>query len=199
MNWIELLLLSMGFSWQMTKIFPLIILFLISVVLGYFLWKKTRTFKFKLVLLIIAGLIPCGVYFAFYPIYQSDIKNEYRVVRNENDSLKKINRFEIIALPNCPYCISSVEIINRFKKRNPNLSVEYKIVSVGSKEGKLEKELRRVGLKYSTLQSGKKMRHIVRGSYPTYVFYQKNKSDIQIWNNNSFGTKALDFIESQLN
>ena len=42
------------------------------------------------------------------------------------------------------------------------------------------------------------MRHIVRGSYPTYVFYQKDKSDIQIWNNNSFGTKALDFIESKL-
>ena len=198
MNWIELLLLSMGFSWQMTKILPLILLFLFSSAFCYLVWRKTRTFKFRWALLILLGLIPCSLYFAFYPIYQSDVKNEYRVIQIRADSLKKTNRFEIIALPNCPYCISSVDLINQFKKRNPNLSVEYKIVSVGSKEGKLEKELRRVGLKYSTLQSGEKMRHIVRGSYPTYVFYQKNKSDIQIWNNNSFGTKALDFIESKL-
>ena len=198
MNWIGLFLLSLGFSWQMTKILPLILLFLLSFAICYWFWKKVKTFKFKWVLFIIAGFIPCSLYFGFYPIYQSDVKNEYRVVQIGADSLKKINRFEIIALPNCPYCISSVDLINRFKKRNPNLSVEYKIVSVGSKEGKLEKELRKVGLKYSTLKSGKKMRHIVRGSYPTYVFYQKDKSDIQIWNNNSFGTKALDFIESKL-
>ena len=198
MNWIELFLLSLGFSWQMTKILPLILLFLLSYAICYWFWKKVKTFKFKWVLFIIAGFIPCSLYFGFYPIYQSDVKNEYRVVQIGADSLKKINRFEIIALPTCPYCISSVDLISRFKKRNPNLSVEYKIVSVGSKEGKLEKELRKVGLKYSTLKSGKKMRHIVRGSYPTYVFYQKDKSDIQIWNNNSFGTKALDFIESKL-
>ena len=198
MNWIELLLLSTGLSWQMTKILPLILLFLLSSAFCYWFWNKVKTFKFKWVLFIIMGLTPCSLYFAFYLIYQSDVKNEYRVIQIGADSLKKTNRFEIIALPNCPYCISSVDLINRFKKRNPNLSVEYKIVSVGSKEGKLEKELRKVGLKYSTLQSGKKMKHIVRGSYPTYVFYQKDKGDIQIWNNNSFGTKALDYIESQL-
>lgn len=198
MNWIELLLLSTGLSWQMAKIMPLILLLFLSASLCYLIWKKTRKFKFKLLIFILLGLAPCCLYFAFYPIYQSDVKNEYRVVRNGVDSLKNTNRFEIISLPNCPYCISSVDLINQFKKRNPNLSVEYKIVSLGAKEGKLEKELRKVGLKYSTLQSGKKMKHIVRGSYPTYVFYQKDKGDIQIWNNNSFGTKALDDIESQL-
>ncbi|MDO7610407.1 MAG: hypothetical protein MUQ68_06070, partial [Crocinitomicaceae bacterium] len=194
MNWIELLLLSTGLSWQMTKIMPLILLLFLSASLCYLIWKKTRKFKFKLVLFILLGLAPCSLYFAFYPIYHSDIKNEYRVVQNEVDSLKTKNRFEIVSLPNCPYCISSINLINQFKKRNPNLSIEYKIVSLGSKEGKLESQLKKAGLKYSMIRSGKKLGHLVKGSYPTYLFY--HKGNIQIWNNNSFGTKALDFIES---
>lgn len=197
MNWIELLLLSTGLSWQMTKIMPLILLLFLSASLCYLIWKKTRKFKFKLVLFILLGLAPCSLYFAFYPIYHSDIKNEYRVVQNEFDSLKTKNRFEVVSLPNCPYCISSINLINQFKKRNPNLSIEYKIVSLGAKEGKLEKELRKAGLKYSMIRSDKTLRDLVKGSYPTYLFYYKD--NIQIWNNNSFGTKALDFIESQLN
>ena len=197
MNWIELLLLSTGLSWQMTKIMPLILLLFFSASLCYLIWKKTRKFKFKLVLFILLGLAPCSLYFALYPIYQSDIKNEYRVAQNEFDSLKTKNRFEIVSLPNCPYCISSINLINQFKKRNPNLSIEYKIVSLGAKEGKLEKELRKAGLKYSMIRSDKTLRDLVKGSYPTYLFYYKG--NIQIWNNNSFGTKALDFIESQLN
>ena len=197
MNWIELLLLSTGLSWQMTKIMPLILLLFLSASLCYLIWKKTRKFKFKLVLFILLGLAPCSLYFALYPIYQSDIKNEYRVAQNEFDSLKTKNRFEIVSLPNCPYCISSINLINQFKKRNPNLSIEYKIVSLGAKEGKLEKELRKAGLKYSMNRSDKTLRDLVKGSYPTYLFYYKG--NIQIWNNNSFGTKALDFIESQLN
>ncbi len=197
MNWIELLLLSTGLSWQMTKIMPLILLLFLSASLCYLIWKKTRKFKFKLVLFILLGLAPCSLYFALYPIYHSDIKNEYRVVQNEVDSLKTKNRFEIVSLPNCPYCISSINLINQFKKRNPNLSIEYKIVSLGAKEGKLEKELRKAGLKYSMIRSDKTLRDLVKGSYPTYLFYYKG--NIQIWNNNSFGTKALDFIESQLN
>ena len=197
MNWIELLLLSTGLSWQMTKIMPLILLLFLSASLCYLIWKKTRKFKFKLVLFILLGLAPCSLYFAFYPIYHSDIKNEYRVVQNEVDSLKTKNRFEIVSLPNCPYCISSINLINQFKKRNPNLSIEYKIVSLGSKEGKLESQLKKAGLKYSMIRSGKKLGHLVKGSYPTYLFY--HKGNIQIWNNNSFGTKALDFIESELN
>ena len=72
-----------------------------------------------------------------------------------------------------------------------------KIVSLGSKEGKLESQLKKVGVKYSMIRSGKKLGHLVKGSYPTYLFY--HKGNIQIWNNNSFGTKALDFIESELN
>jgi glutaredoxin len=197
MNWIESLLLSTGMSWQMTKFLPIILLFLLSVLVFYFLWKKTRKIKFKLVFFIIAGLLPCSIYFALYPIYQSDIKNEYRVAQNEFDSLKTKSRFEIVSLPNCPYCISSINLINQFKKRNPNLSIEYKIVSLGSKEGKLESQLKKAGLKYSMIRSGKKLGHLVKGSYPTYLFY--HKGNIQIWNNNSFGTKALDFIESELN
>lgn len=197
MNWIELLLLSTGLSWQMTKMMPLILLLFLSASLCYLIWKKTRKFKFKLVLFILLGLAPCSLYFALYPIYQSDIKNEYRVAQNEFDSLKTKNRFEIVSLPNCPYCISSINLINQFKKRNPNLSIEYKIVSLGVKEGKLEKELRKAGLKYSMIRSDKTLRDLVKGSYPTYLFYYKG--NIQIWNNNSFGTKALDFIESQLN
>ena len=197
MNWIELLLLSTGLSWQMTKMMPLILLLFLSASLCYLIWKKTRKFKFKLVLFILLGLAPCSLYFAFYPIYHSDIKNEYRVAQNEFDSLKTKNRFEIVSLPNCPYCISSINLINQFKKRNPNLSIEYKIVSLGAKEGKLEKELRKAGLKYSMIRSDKTLRDLVKGSDPTYLFY--SKGNIQISNNNSFGTKALDFIESELN
>ena len=93
MNWIELLLLSTGLSWQMTKIMPLILLLFLSASLCYLIWKKTRKFKFKLVLFILLGLAPCSLYFAFYPIYQSDIKNEYRVVQIEADSLKTNKSF----------------------------------------------------------------------------------------------------------
>ena len=198
MNLLESLLLAIGFSWQLSRFLPFCILLLITLVLLYFLWKRTRSFQFKWLVFTLIGFVPCAIYFAFYPIYQSDIKNDYRIVLNEMDSIRTINRFEIIALPNCPHCVSSVDLISRLKKRNTKLSIQYRILSISTKVGELEKHLKQAQIEYSIIQTNSKLRKLTKGSYPTYIFHVKNKKNIRVWNNNTFGTKALDYIESCL-
>jgi hypothetical protein len=103
---------------------------------------------------------------------------------------------EIIVLPNCPYCLQSIETIAQLKIRNPKLLIEYKILSKKGQGGHIEPRLKKHQLNYSFTGNGSSLRKITKGAFPSFVFYSPGGSSVKVWDNNAFGTMALDDIES---
>lgn len=197
MNSFESLFWTLGASWQLSVLLPFFILILSGFLCGFLLWRKIKQPVIKWFVLVMIGLFPSTLYFAFYPIYESDIKNDYRAIK-----LKKTHAtssFDVYVLPNCPYCVQSIETLVKLRKRNPKLLISYKILSSKGNGGDVESDLIKHKIKYSFVSNTSTVRKITKGSFPTFVFHSKNSAIAWVWNNNTFGSKALDFIEDRQN
>ena len=129
MNSFEELFFSLGASWQNSVILPFVFLLFMGFVTGFLFWRKIKLIYVRWFLLLLFSILPAGLYFAFYPVYHSDIKNDFRGVQVDLASVKLKSTLEIIVLPNCPFCLQSIEMIVELKKRNPKLPIVYKILS----------------------------------------------------------------------
>ena len=195
MNSFEELFFSWGASWQNSVILPFVILLFMGFVTGFLFWRKVKLVYVRWFLLFLFSIIPAGIYFAFYPIYHSDINNDYRIVNVDSTYVKSKSTLEIIVLPNCPFCLQSIEMIVQLKKRNPELPIVYKILSKKGKGGDIEPLLKNHRIDYKFISNNSKLRKITKGSFPTFLLYKKGSSEAKAWDNNAFGTMALDFIE----
>ena len=166
-----------------------------AILVGFLIWKKIKKPIVKWILFVLIGLFPAGLYFAFYPIYESDITNDYRTLKLNEDSGN--GSLEVYVLPNCPYCIQSIETVVKLKERNPKLLLQFKILSSKGNGGHIESDLKKHKIKYSFVSNNLKVKTITKGSYPTFVLHAKNSPLAWVWNNNTFGSKALDFIEER--
>ena len=195
MNSFEELFFSWGASWQNSVILPFVILLFLGFVTGFLFWRKVKLVYVRWFLLFLFSILPAGVYFAFYPIYHSDINNDFRSVQVDSVSIKSEPVLEVIVLPNCPFCLESIETIIQLTKRNPDLPIVYKILSKKGKGGDIEPLLKKHRIDYKFINNNPKLRKITKGSFPTFLLYKKGSSEAKAWDNNTFGTMALDFIE----
>lgn len=196
MNSFEELIWLTGASWQMSVFLPFVILLFLGLITTCFLFRKVGVKIQKGALIGILGLLPAALYFAFYPVYHSDINNDFRRVQVDSASVKSKSTLEIIVLPNCPFCLQSIEMIIELKKRNPKLPIVYKILSKKGSGGDIEPQLKKSQINYSFVNNTINMKKITGGSFPSFAFYKKGKSSIMTWDNNTFGSCALDYIES---
>ena len=196
MNSFEELFFSLGVSWQNSVILPFVFLLFMGFITGFLFWRKIKLVYLKWFLLCLFSIMPAGVYFAFYPIYHSDVNNDFRVVQVDSASVKSKSTLEIIVLPNCPFCLKSIEMIVELRKRNPKLPIVYKILSKKVKGGDIEPQLKKNQIDYDFISNNAQLRKITKGSFPTFVFYRKGISEVKVWDNNTFGTMALDDIEA---
>ena len=197
MNSFEELFFSLGASWQNSVILPFVFLLFMGFLTGFLFWRKIKLIYVRWFLLLLFSILPAGLYFAFYPIYHSDIKNDFRGVQVDLASVKSKSTLEIIVLPNCPFCLQSIEMIVELKKRNPKLPIVYKILSKKGSGGDIELHLKKNQIDYDFISNNSQLRKITKGSFPTFVYYIKGSSEAKAWDNNSFGTMALDYIEDQ--
>lgn len=197
MNSFEELFFSFGASWHNSVILPFLFLLFVGFVTGFLFWRKIKLVYVRWFLLFLFGLMPAGVYFAFYPIYHSDINNDFRMVQVDSASVKSKSTLEIIVLPNCPFCLQTIQMIVRLKNRNPELPIVYKILSKKGSGGDIEPQLKKNQIDYDFITNSSELRKITKGSFPTFLFYPKANSKAKAWDNNSFGTMALDYIEDQ--
>jgi len=99
----------------------------------------------------------------------------------------------VYVLPNCPYCVKSLDLMDVFHKRNPKVEIEY--VIIGSGGGKiLPKIPPYIKVQHTKLDSN--VKNISKGSFPSFLV-KKDKS-LLIWDNNAFGLRAFDLIEEAL-
>ena len=193
MNSFEEVFLICGFSWQNSRLLPFVFIIVGSLALVWLIRKyKFNKLWLNITLKTVIAIFPVVLYFLVYPVYRGDVFDLSRnLTLKTNDSSSK-KSLQIYVLPNCPYCIETIELMNRFHRRNPKIVIEYIIVS-GSGGGSIAKKLPEF-VKISYRKNSKSLEKITMGSYPCFVL---TKDDfLSIWDNNSFGLKSLDAIES---
>lgn len=197
MNFLEDLLLTLGLSWRLSAILPIFIVLLFGLILGRFLFKKLKSSILKFTLIFLSGVLPALIYFSLFPIYQSDISNDFRVKQSAGN-IRQEAYLEVLVLPDCPHCLLSTDMIAKLHQRQLNFKIHYTIVSSDSYGGRIEGKLKTESLEYDFRKHDSSLRSLSSGSYPSFVFHQKAAETLQIWNNNTFGTMSLDYIEDRI-
>ena len=198
MNFLEELLLNVGLSWQLSMLLPFVIMLVFGVFIGLLILKSIKEKVLRLGLAFVIGIVFSGAYFAFYPIYISDLDNEFRVENHAANNEKNEGFLEVLVLPDCPHCIYSIALVKKLALRNTDAQIVYKIVSDDGYGGSIEEKLKMEGLKYIYSPYGSDIKTLAKGSFPSFVFHKKGAKEVQVWNNNTFGSKALDYIEANL-
>jgi thiol-disulfide isomerase/thioredoxin len=194
MNLFELFFLDLGFSWQNSRLIPFIIIIVGSLTLVWLLRKYAFEKRWLKVSIKIGILVfPVVLYFLVYPVYKGDLCDLSRTLTLKTDASSSKKSLQIYVLPNCPYCIETIEIMNQFHQRNPKIVIEYIIVAGSG--GAIAKELPEY-VRITYRKNSGSIENITQGSYPCFVLTKDNS--LSIWDNNSFGLKSLDIIESAL-
>ncbi len=198
MNSLEEMLLNMGCSWQMSMLLPFLILMTLGFFLGFLLLKKLTSRILKFSFAFTLAILVAGIYFSFYPIYVSDLNNEFRVEKHVANNERNEDFLEVLVLPDCPHCIYSTDLVKKLALRNADAQIVYKIVSKDGYGGGIEEKLKIEGLKYIHSRYDEDIKTLAKGSFPSFIFHEKDAKQVQVWNNNTFGSKALDYIEEKL-
>ncbi len=186
-------------SWTVSKAIP----YTTCVLLGLLFIVLTRKWKtqMKWVSTIVKSLLfitPFTLYFAFYPIYVGDFSNN-GVKTITNLEFPESKSVTVIVLPNCPYCYQSLSLMMKLIKRNPAISISYWVATSDTIPEKTA-ILRVMPKEFKAIQQHetKAISELTKGTFPCFVI-SNNKKAVKIWNNNQFGVRALDEIESFFN
>ena len=120
MNFLEQMLLNIGFSWQLSMLLPFLIILVLGTSIGFMFLKSIKATLWRSSLSICIGIVFSGVYFAFYPIYISDLENEFRIEQNLSSNVQNDGFMEVLVLPDCPHCIYSIDLGYYFDRSNSN-------------------------------------------------------------------------------
>ena len=198
MNNLEGILLNVGFSWQISVLLPFVIILVLGVCVGLLILKRMKLKVLRSCLSFVIGIAFSGIYFAFYPIYISDLENEFRIENHVSKNDQNEAFLEVLVLPDCPYCIYSTDLVKKLALRNTDAQIVYKIVSNDGYGGGIEEKLKMEGLKSTFSPYNLDVKNLAKGSFPSFVFHEKGANEVQVWNNNTFGSNALDYIEAKL-
>ncbi len=196
MNWIETYLLDFGLSWSTSKVLPYFLSILLGMILLFLIAKIRFNKKWvKWALSLLVFLLPFSIYFAFYPIYEGDFKNQsFRLKSPIQFPTSKT--LTVVVLPDCPYCHQTIPLIDKLKTRNPKMTINYWVVtsdSLPANSGILSK----ISSSYNVFQRKDvvEISQLVLGTFPCFILSDRNKVT-QVWNNNQFGVRSLDAIEA---
>ena len=198
MNNLEEMLLNIGCSWQISMLLPFVIVLVLGIFIGLLILKRMKSKVLRSSLSFVIGIAFSVVYFAFYPIYISDLENEFRIENHISKNEQNEAFLEVFVLPDCPHCIYSTDLVKKLALRNTDAQIVYKIVSNDAYGGGIEEKLKMEGLKYTFSPYDLDVKNLAKGSFPSFVFHEKGANEVQVWNNNTFGSKALDYIEGKL-
>lgn len=194
----ESIFLNLGFSYTWSKALPYILLIIIGILLGVFIYKKSKNIYLK-VLSVLVIFIPFIVYFSLHPIYQGDFTNEAKVVQY-SETIKDLNghKLVVISMPGCPYCKESVLFFKEIKKRHPKLKVEYAVTSDDSRNLAFYEAVIKGEFPLHLAESPERLNQVARGRFPTFVLVN-GKQPMKVWSNNTFGVAALDEVVNSFN
>ena len=190
----EVLLNNIGFSFTLSKFIPYVLMILLGLLLVKMIFKKIASLKllFRILILSVLLLLPFCIYFAIHPIYEGDLSNEGREIK-EVLNLPKDKDLLIIVLADCPYCIESVKTTKILIDKEKKIKVEYVIVN-GEKQDSIKFSRMLKGMATcSLIKNSLPIQQTIQGSFPSFILVVNNKPK-KVWSNNTFSVRAWDEI-----
>ena len=191
----ETLLNNLGLSFTLSKFIPYLLTILIGIVCAKLLSKHISASKIiRNIFITLITILPFGIYFSIYPIFEGDINSEGVIIRKNLD-LPKNKDLLIIALADCPYCIQSQETVKLIHQKNTKIKAEYLIVN-GTKQDSIRYARMLLGFaSCRTVKNSVPLIQTIQGSFPSFILVQ-NGTFNKVWNNNTFGVRAWDEVVS---
>jgi thioredoxin-related protein len=197
----ESFFLNLGLSYTWSKLLPYILMTIIGIWIGVFLFKRSKSLLTKILSIVAIG-VPFGIYFAINPIYEGDFANGSRIIQHstETNELQK-GTLVVVSKPGCPYCKESIFFFRELKKRNPKIDIEYVVIPDSDipENVILEyyTEVSKGEFPVRIAQNGNGILKLATDDYgiarfPTFVLVQENS--LTAWTNNTFGVIALDEV-----
>lgn len=191
----ESFFLNLGLSYTWSKLLPYILLTIAGILIGVFLFKRSKSLLAKILSIITIG-IPFGIYFAINPIYQGDFSNESRIVEHTAATSELTgNKLVVISLPGCHFCEESVERLKEVKKHDKNIKIEYVVTSSDAETLDFYKEIIKGEFPLRLAENPEAMVNLAQGHFPSFVLIREKKP-MKVWVNNTFGVRALDEVVS---
>lgn len=189
----ESFFLNLGLSYTWSKLLPYILMTIVGILIGVFLFKRSKSLLTKILSIIIIG-IPFGVYFAVNPIYQGDFSNESRIVGHTAETSElNGNKLVVISMPGCVFCKESVERLKEVKKYDENIEIEYVVTSSDTSTLDFYNDVIQGAFPLRLAENPEAMLNLAQGRFPSFVLVNESKP-MKIWVNNTFGVRALDEV-----
>lgn len=185
---------NLGLSYTWSKALPYLLMVVIGLLIGIYLFKRSKTKLTKLLSLVVIA-VPFGIYFIFNPIYQGDFSNNSRTVNvSELTSELEKDKLYVISLPGCRFCKESIARLKEVKENNKNLNVEYVVTSSDSETLDFYQKEINDNFALRLAENPEAMVKLAQGSFPTFVIFDKTNNSYKVWDNSTFGVLALDEV-----
>lgn len=197
---IELWLIQHGLSWTFSKIFPYLTLLVFGFLIGFSLMKSipARLKSFKILLVLVVGILPFCINFALHPIYEGDFALQGKeVLKKEHLSDFENADLVVITIPDCPFCHGSIGTLQLLKARNPQMRIKFVVCSSDPKTLDQYKTHAGKGIDVVNAQQLIPLSEVAETGFPTFVLV-KNNIPVLKWGNDQFGVRAKDKMESHI-
>jgi hypothetical protein len=194
-NSLESFLLQIGFSWTAAKFTP----YVLTLVLGYLVFRLISKFQIKtwlkLSLMALGFCLPFLTYFAFYPIYEADLKAKTFKPLQTGMELPIVKTLVIVILPGCPYCIETIELSKKIVELNSKIKIQYLLASEDQEGFQYFRKRLPSNIGVKMAQNSMLCMLMAQGEFPSYFLVANGKVK-KAWHNTQFGVRALDQINS---
>jgi hypothetical protein len=195
MNSLETFLLDSGLSWTLSKLLPYVVLPIVGLIIWAIFRKSMKRRPVRVLTFLLLVLLPFGLYFIMYPIYEGDFSNNSDEVALVPELKKGGQKLVVITIPDCPFCKESVYRMKAFKERNPDVKIEYRVCSSRKADAKAYKEIAGTSFPVVLAKDLGKMSKLAEEAFPAFVLTDGNSGTR--WSNDHFGVAALDEVESR--
>lgn len=185
-----------GASWMRSKITPYILCWVSALLITIFSINAFKSKAIGVIIGITLSLAIIGVDFSQNIIYQGDFSNNSIEIKSNYHQLRP-NTLSVIAIPGCPFCHESVDMLKIIHKRSPNLKIEFLVCSEDTNS--LNDYTQTIGDNFdlALFENLEELKNLGVDGFPTFIFTDNNGNK-QLWGNDTFGAPAKDFVEKSV-
>lgn len=204
-NWMQNALLTQGFSWVLSYLFPWFLILLFSLASSRSLFVSLKG-KLRIWLPMVAFILLPGLFFAMNPIYEGDFnKSGKPKALTENQILSDVLRFDpdfdglvCVASPNCPYCVEAVKTkIYRIFQRAKIDALVYLGIGDEQVAAVFREKAQAPEIPVVLNTAPDDGLDIDENVIPVFLYIRKGEI-VHLWRNEQLGFPALDWIEAGL-
>ncbi len=191
----ERFIFDLGLGWTMSKVLPYFVFLVLGLIVMVFIRKYAKNRKLRIGAIVVS-IIPLSVYFMINPIYESDFANDFSS-HQPLANISEVDHLTIIAIPNCQYCREALGRLMKIQERTSSVKIDFKVLTSDSLTLAPYIDEANGLINVVKEENFAEFEKVAETRFPTYVYTSSSES--RVWHNDQIGTRALDWLEEQLN